>query len=118
MKRGDVVVIAAGGPFTGKPRPAVIIQSDAFVLDSITASLVTSERTETLLFRVPVRPTSANGLIEDSWVMADKIVTLRRQHVSRVIGHLEQEDMQRLIEAVLTFLDIPNTVPGATLDGR
>jgi len=29
MRRGDVVVVAAAGDY-GKPRPAVIVQSDAF----------------------------------------------------------------------------------------
>ena len=118
MRRGDVVVIAAGGPSTGKPRPAVILQSDAFVLDSITASLVTSERSEALLFRVPVQPSPENGLRQDSWIMADKIVTLRRQHVSRVVGHLDHEDMQRLHTALLIFLSMPAASSGAALDAE
>jgi mRNA interferase MazF len=29
MKRGDVVIVAATGDY-GKPRPAVIVQTDAF----------------------------------------------------------------------------------------
>jgi len=116
VKRGEVVVIAAGGPFTGKPRPAVILQSDAFVLDSITVSLITSERSEDLLFRVPVLPTTENGLSQDSWIMADKIVTLRRQHVSRVIGYMGHEDMQRLHTAILIFLGMPGASFDAALD--
>jgi mRNA interferase MazF len=30
MKRGDVVTVAAAGDY-GKPRPAVIVQTDAFL---------------------------------------------------------------------------------------
>lgn len=48
MRRGDVVTVAErGGDFTGKPRPAVIIQSDLFAaLDSVTICPLTSSESE------------------------------------------------------------------------
>ncbi len=30
MKRGSIVVVAARGAYTGKPRPALVVQSDLF----------------------------------------------------------------------------------------
>jgi mRNA interferase MazF len=30
MKRGEVWTVSAGGPYTGKPRPSVIVQEDRF----------------------------------------------------------------------------------------
>ena len=30
MKRGTIVVVASRGAYTGKPRPAVVLQSDLF----------------------------------------------------------------------------------------
>ena len=30
MRRGSVVTVAGGGDFSGKPRPAIVIQADAF----------------------------------------------------------------------------------------
>jgi len=28
LRRGDLVTVAAKGPYTGKPRPALVVQSD------------------------------------------------------------------------------------------
>ena len=50
MKRGDLVTAAAGSGFGGKPRPALILQSDAYptgnlVLALVTSSLIAAEQT-------------------------------------------------------------------------
>ena len=43
MKRGDIVTVAASGDY-GKPRPAVIVQADAFdAIPSVTVMPLTSE---------------------------------------------------------------------------
>ena len=55
MKRGALVTIALSGGY-GKPRPALIIQSDFFdAHPSITVLPVTSELREAPLFRIRVR---------------------------------------------------------------
>ena len=45
MRRGTVVVVATKGPYTGKPRPAVVVQDAVFneTHASITVCPVTSE---------------------------------------------------------------------------
>ena len=45
MKRGTIVVVAAPGAYTGKPRPAVVVQSDLFnpTHASLTICPITSE---------------------------------------------------------------------------
>jgi len=97
MKRGDVVTVAAAGDY-GKPRPAVIVQTDA--LPSAHASVVvcqmTSDGDDAPDFRVVVEPTVLNGLQARSHIMADKPVTVRRSRVGRKIGHLDQSDIARL----------------------
>jgi mRNA interferase MazF len=113
LNRGDLVTIAAGGHFTGKPRPAVVIQADAFLLDSITVCLLTGDRVDTVSFRVPVEPDGRNGLEQPSWIMADKIVTLRRRHVGRVFGRLSEADMQRLAQAITIFLGLGSAAPAS-----
>ena len=97
MKRGDVVTVAAAGDY-GKPRPAVIVQTDA--LPSAHASVVvcqmTSELSEAPDFRVTIEPTEKNGLRARSQVMADKPVTIRRERLGRQVGRLDERDVLRL----------------------
>ena len=73
-RRGDVVTCAPPGEF-GKPRPAVVVQSDLFNEPhaSVTVCPITSHEVEAPLFRVPLKPTAGNGLKRDSQAMADKI---------------------------------------------
>jgi mRNA interferase MazF len=97
MKRGDVVVAAATGDF-GKPRLAVIIQTDAFPEThiSVVVCQMTSEITEALDFRVTIDPRERNGLRIRSQIMADKPVTVRRARVAQPIGRLDDGDIARL----------------------
>ena len=56
MMRGDVVVVALPGDY-GKPRPALIVQSDRFVdHPSVTVLPITSHRVEAPLPRVDIGP--------------------------------------------------------------
>ena len=62
MRRGDLVSIALQGDY-GKPRPALVVQSDLFAEHpSVTILPVTSELRDTPLFRVLIEPTETNGL--------------------------------------------------------
>ena len=104
MKRGDIVAVAAPGDY-GKPRPAVVVQSD-FLNDihaSIILCLLTSEIVEAPLFRVDVAPSSENGLQKPSQIMADKILTVRRERIGKRIGRLEEQVMREL-ERALAFV--------------
>jgi mRNA interferase MazF len=52
MKRGEIWTVSGGKDCAGKPRPAVIIQDDAFDgTDSITICAFTTDETEAPLFR-------------------------------------------------------------------
>lgn len=97
MRRGDVVTVAASGDY-GKPRPAVIVQTDALPAAhaSVLVCQMTSEIAEAPGFRVTVEPTVRNGLKVRSQIMADKPVTIRRERVGRRVGALEQGDVARL----------------------
>jgi mRNA interferase MazF len=104
MHRGDVVAVAVPGDY-GKPRPAVIVQTDAFP-DSH-ASIVVCQMTARLVdapdFRVTIDPTEENGLRATSQVMADKPVTVRRERIGQRIGRVGADDMVRL-NAALAFV--------------
>ena len=97
MKRGDVVTVAAAGD-CGKPRPAVIVQTDALPAAhaSVVVCQVTSECSDAADFRVTIDPTEKNGVRVRSQVMADKPVTVRRERVGRRVGHLDDKDIARL----------------------
>lgn len=105
LRRGDLVTVAAKGPYTGKPRPALIVQASESLpyRDSVTICLLTSELIEAPLFRVRIEPSPANGLGQVSAVMADKIVTVPRELLSaKPMGHLAAADMER-VDAALRF---------------
>lgn len=106
MRRGDLVTIAMQGAY-GKPRPALIIQSDLFAEHpSVTILPVTGELRNTPLFRIPVEPTEKNGLRKTSEVMADKAQTVPREKVGDVFGHLAGEDMLAVSRALAVFLGV------------
>jgi mRNA interferase MazF len=104
MRRGDVVVVAAAGDF-GKPRPAVIVQTDAFPRThaSVVICQMTSEIVVAPDFRVTIDPSKANGLMVRCQVMADKPVTVRRARIGQTIGRLSADDVGRL-DVALAFV--------------
>ena len=97
MRRGELVTVAAAGDY-GKPRPAVIVQTDAFPDShaSVVVCQLTSDLVDAPDFRVTIEPSSENGLRLKSQVMADKPVTIRRERIGRMIGRLDSQDMARL----------------------
>lgn len=101
MRRGDVVTVAASGDY-GKPRPAVIVQTDAFPRDhaSVIACQLTSDVVDAPDFRVTIEPAAANGLRTRSQIMVDKPVTVRRERIGRKIGQLAPADIARLNVAI------------------
>lgn len=104
MRRGDLVTVALQGDL-GKPRPALVIQSDLFdVHPSVTILPVTGELRAAPLFRIAVNPSELNGLTKLSQVMVDKPQSIAREKVGCVIGHLEDETMLAVNRALAVFL--------------
>ena len=97
MRRGDVVIVTTAGDY-GKPRPAVIAQTDAFpeAHASVVICQMTSEIAEAPDFRVTIEPSTRNGLRARSQIMADKPVTVRRAWIGHAIGSLDEDDVARL----------------------
>lgn len=104
MRRGDLVTVALQGDL-GKPRPALVIQSDLFdAHPSVTILPVTSELRIAPLFRIAVNPNELNGLSKPSQVMMDKPQSISREKVGAVIGHLDDETMLAVNRALAVFL--------------
>ena len=107
MKRGEIWTMSGGGDYTGKPRPAVIVQDDSFdATASITICAFTTDPTEAPLFRIRVEPSDQNGLRAPSTLMVDKLTTVRKQRAGSRVGRLDDEDMVRLNRAILVFLGL------------
>jgi mRNA interferase MazF len=104
MKRGDLVTIALQGSY-GKPRPALVIQSDLFdEHPSVTILPVTSELRKTPLFRVTIEPDAENGLQKPSQVMVDKAQTIPREKIGSTFGRLRDENMLAVNRALAVFM--------------
>ena len=104
MKRGDLVTIALPGDY-GKPRPALVIQSDLFEAHpSVTILPVTSALRDAPLFRIQLEPSTGNGLRRTSQVMVDKPQTVAREKVGRTIGRVDDSAMLSVNRALAVFL--------------
>ena len=106
MKRGDLVTIAVSGDY-GKPRPALILQADAFdAHPSVTVLPLTQEIHPTPLFRVTVQPGKETGLRRISQVMVDKITTVPRVKIGATMGRVDAATMQAVRLALVGFLGL------------
>jgi mRNA interferase MazF len=107
MKRGEVWTVSGGGPYGGKPRPAVIVQEDRFdSTNSITLCVFTTDPTEAPLLRMLIEPTDRNGLSSGSRLMVDKVTTVPKARLGKRIGKLNDEDVVRLNRALTVFLGL------------
>ena len=109
LRRGDVVTVAdKSGEFTGKPRPAVIVQADAFAeRATVTICPITSVAAASPLFRIPLAPSRSLPLERQSWVEVDLITTVRRNRVSaEPIGRMSDDGIVRLNVSIAVYLGI------------
>lgn len=104
MKRGDLVTVSLTGDY-GKPRPALIIQSDLFdEHPSVTVLPITSDLRDTPLFRIMIEPSEENGLQKPSQIMIDKTHTVAREKLSGPFGKLDEGLMLTINRALTVFL--------------
>ena len=107
MKRGDVVICAAPGDY-GKPRPALVVQSDLFngTHSSVAVCLITSHLEDAPLFRIPVPAGRTTGLKLDSQVMVDKVIAIPRNKITRRAGVLAAVLLKEVDDALRLWLEL------------
>ena len=106
MKRGDLVPVVLAGAY-GKPRPALVIQSDLFAqLPSVTILPVTTELRPIETFRIAVNPSPKNGLRAPSQIMVDKAYTIPRDQAGTPFGELEPRTMKAVDRSLTVFLGL------------
>jgi mRNA interferase MazF len=106
MTRGDLVTVAAPGYF-GKPRTALVIQSDRFDgTATITVLLLSGTLVDAPLIRLTVRPTRANGLHKPSQIMVDKAMTAKRDRFGATFGRVDDATMIAVNRSLALFLGL------------
>ena len=106
MKRGDLVTIAVSRDY-GKPRPALVVQADAFDLHpSVIVLPLTSEIHNASLLRVPVGAGKETGLRVPSQIMVDKATTVPRAKIGPRMGRVNSVTMQAVNQALRGFLEL------------
>jgi mRNA interferase MazF len=105
INRGSVVVVAHGE--FGRPRPAVVVQTDDLgYTTTLLVCPITSVTTEKLPIRPTIDPKIENGLRVQSQIMTDKMAALPREHIRRVIGTIDAATRNRLDTALLVVLGL------------
>lgn len=106
MKRGDLVSVTMQDDF-GKPRPALIIQSNQFDQHPTLSILpVTSHLVDAPLFRISIEPDEQNKLEKSSQVMVDKTMTIKRSKLGKVFGVIPEKTMLEIDRCLALFLGI------------
>ncbi len=108
VNRGEIWTVA-GGVYSTKPRPAVIVQDDLF---DATSSVTVAPMSRTLLdaplmrIRIARGEGRLSGLDHDSDVMIDKLTTVKRSNVHVRVGRLTVEQVIEVERAMMAFLGL------------
>lgn len=106
VRRGEIWTVA-GGVYSSKPRPALIVQDDRF--DATYSDTVLPLATTTLdapLLRAPLPPTTTTGLRQVSFVMIDKLTTVRRTNLTDKVGRASTPQLIDVERALLVLLGL------------
>lgn len=106
MRYGEVWV-ARGLSYLNKPRPVVVVQSDAFEgYESTVVCLLTTSDSSDKPSRVKVPASSGNGLTADSWVMTEKMYSTKPDELQVPIGRLTDAQMAEVSEQLRRVLGL------------
>jgi len=105
LKRGDLVTVVLPGAY-GKPRPALIVQSDAFAdLESVVIAPLTSTVGRLPLLRVLISPDETNGLLKPSDIMVDKLSAVPRAKLGLKIGSVSRTTLDSVVLSTRGLLE-------------
>lgn len=106
MNHGELWT-AAGGTYSSKPRPVLILQDDLFdATESVTVAPLTTVLADSPLLRIRIPSTDLSGLEHASDVMIDKITTVRRRNVQKRVGRVPASVLVEIERAMMTFLGL------------
>ena len=85
----------------------MIVQSDKFSTEnSVTLCPITSDHQEAPLLRIELSPSETLPLARTSWIAVDKITTIRRAGIDRIIGNISPTGVVKLNASLVVFLGI------------
>ena len=106
MTRGEIIVVSLPGDF-GKPRPAIVVQSDLLSdASSVIVCPLTTSVEEGSAMRPLIHPSSATGLRRPSRVMVDKVTAVTRARCRPPIGRLDGSDLEAVNGALAAVLGL------------
>ncbi len=105
IERGDIYVMAAKGPYTGKPRPVIVMQNSSIALDSVIVVPITTTDGHGFPIRIEIPPDDKNGLKSISFAMCEKINTIPRTALHIRIGRLPMDTLSQIQRVILDLID-------------
>jgi mRNA interferase MazF len=107
MKQFDIVTCTTSGDY-GKPRPAVVVQHSLFNDDhsSIVVCPITSHVEREIIFRPTLLPDSENGLEKISQIMTDKITTIKKEKIGKILGKISHSKKEEVIFALKLWFNL------------
>jgi len=106
MRRGEIWTLRDDN-YASKARPVVVVQSNTVNdFDSVILALLTTFVRPDPSFRVQVDPSEENGLRQPSYVMVEKLATVRRQDLGMRIGSLTAAQMREISQKLAAVLAI------------
>ena len=106
MMRGEIWTLR-DDRFARKARPVVIVQSDEVTaFGSVVLCLLTSYDSSSIPTRVRIEPKSSNGLEKTSWVMTEKLASVRRSQLGKRIGTLEPAELDEVSRQIRVVLGL------------
>ncbi|HZD23825.1 MAG TPA: type II toxin-antitoxin system PemK/MazF family toxin, partial [Acidimicrobiia bacterium] len=58
------------------------------------------------LLRIPVVADESNGLGQDSYIMVDKLTTVRRTNTREVVGQIDHERLVEIERRLMVFIGL------------
>ncbi|AYG04839.1 type II toxin-antitoxin system PemK/MazF family toxin [Gryllotalpicola protaetiae] len=106
MRRGELWTVS-GDVYASKPRPALILQDDRFdATESVTVAPLTTTAVDAPLLRYRLDPAGGNGLDATSFIMVDKLTTVRRNNIGKQFGSLTGSQLIEVERLVIVFLGL------------
>lgn len=107
LSHGAIVMIAPPAG-EGAPRAGVIVQADLFNESHATITIcpLTDVIGGETLFRVAISPQEHTGLSVECEVQVDRITSVRRHRIVKVIGHASPTRMEQVDQALRRWLNL------------
>jgi mRNA interferase MazF len=107
VTRGEIHTATARGPYTGKPRPVVVVQDNRFdATASVTVCPFTTNPVDAPMVRIPIEPSDDNGLDRLCNLVVDKVTTVPRSSLGDRLGRLSDDELVQLNRSLMVFLGL------------